>query len=202
MDPFKIKLKNLLVEWLKSSTLHGYTNILKARSFFQKTIWLLFSILSTGLCAYMIQQNIINFMKNEVVTKTRIINNYIAEFPTITICNMNYFTSELSVNFTQHYLDNLIESPFSSLYEYYFKNSARNSEQYEELKNLLGDSLDKILIECYFDFLPCNYTEFKLFTHPIHGNCYQFNSGFDFNENNLEVKTIKNNLRNGGLRLI
>ena len=198
----KTKLKNVFIEWLKSSTCHGYSNILKARCFFVKIIWILFSVVSTGLCAYMVRQNIINFMENEVVTKTRIINNYIADFPTITICNMNFFTTDFSINFTRGYLDSLSESPFSSLYEYYYKNNAKNFEEYDNLKNLFGDSLDKLIIDCYFDYLPCNRTEFRLFSHPIHGNCYQFNSGFDFNETSLKLKTITNDQRSGGLRLI
>ncbi|RNA25968.1 acid-sensing ion channel 5, partial [Brachionus plicatilis] len=200
IDPLNSKLYKILHECLLLSTSHGFPNIIRSRNLFIKTIWIVFSVLSTGLCAYMVTKNIINYMKSEVITKTRIINHYSAEFPTVTICNMNFFTSDFSVRFSKIFENQTLEtSPLSGLFEYNYRNQVKNSEQYEKQKYLYSDSIDKIMVECYYDFYPCNRSQFRLISHPNNGNCYQFNSGKD---NQGDLKTIYNFDRTGGLRLI
>ncbi|RMZ98760.1 amiloride-sensitive sodium channel subunit gamma [Brachionus plicatilis] len=201
-ESFRKKLMNTFCECLLS-TIHGFPSILRSKNLYIKIMWILFCVVSTGLCAFMACQNIMNFFKYEVTTKTRIINQYKNIFPTVTICNMNFFISDFSVNFSKSFENQTLErSPFSSLFEYDYRNHAKISEFYEESKELYGDTIDKLLVDCYFDFLQCDRSQFKLFFHPNHGNCFQFNSGFDSKGSKIDLEYSTNIERTGSLRLI
>ncbi|XP_069503495.1 amiloride-sensitive sodium channel subunit gamma [Ambystoma mexicanum] len=42
-----------------------------------------------------------------------------------------------------------------------------------------GYAVNELLVTCFFDGTSCNTRTFKLFHHPLYGNCYTFNSGED-----------------------
>ena len=194
---FTNKLKNICSECLASSSSHGYSNIPKSKTTFIKILWLICSVLSTGLCCYMVTQNIMNYFKYDVVTKTRLVHQFSATFPTVTICNMNFFTSNYSVEFSEN-LDSNEINPFISAYEYYY-------QIYSEIDDKkYGDSLEKLIADSFFEFIRYNISKFRYWLHPIHGNCYQFNSGYDSNGNELDLQkvTTLDSDRVGGLRLI
>ncbi|KAM6299158.1 epithelial sodium channel subunit gamma [Aegotheles albertisi] len=46
-----------------------------------------------------------------------------------------------------------------------------------ETKEKLSYSADDLLLTCFFDGLSCDKRHFTRFHHPLHGNCYTFNSG-------------------------
>ncbi|KAI6076644.1 Amiloride-sensitive sodium channel subunit gamma [Aix galericulata] len=46
-----------------------------------------------------------------------------------------------------------------------------------ETKEELSYSADDLLLTCFFDGLSCDKRHFTRFHHPLHGNCYTFNSG-------------------------
>ncbi|XP_006027220.1 amiloride-sensitive sodium channel subunit gamma [Alligator sinensis] len=46
-----------------------------------------------------------------------------------------------------------------------------------ERKVNMGYSADDLLLTCFFDGLSCDTRNFTPFYHPLHGNCYTFNSG-------------------------
>ena len=56
----------------------------------------------------------------------------------------------------------------------------------DEQKQLMSD-FDKILISCNFDGVDCSISDFQWIWHPLWGNCYQFNSGYDKNNTPIEL---------------
>ncbi|KAM3661986.1 epithelial sodium channel subunit gamma [Ammospiza maritima maritima] len=46
-----------------------------------------------------------------------------------------------------------------------------------EIKEKLSYSAEDLLLTCFFDGLSCDKRHFTRFHHPLHGNCYTFNSG-------------------------
>uniref|UniRef100_A0A8D0GYH0 Sodium channel epithelial 1 subunit gamma n=1 Tax=Sphenodon punctatus TaxID=8508 RepID=A0A8D0GYH0_SPHPU len=54
-----------------------------------------------------------------------------------------------------------------------------------ETKVEMGYSAKDLLLSCFFDGISCDSRNFTRFHHPLHGNCYTFNSG----ENGLILNT-------------
>ncbi|CAM2099950.1 epithelial sodium channel subunit gamma [Caretta caretta] len=48
-----------------------------------------------------------------------------------------------------------------------------------ETKVNMGYSAEDLLLTCFFDGISCDTRNFTPFHHPLHGNCYTFNSGED-----------------------
>nr|BAO27804.1 epithelial sodium channel gamma [Protopterus annectens] len=66
-----------------------------------------------------------------------------------------------------------------------------------EKKAEMGYSADELIVSCMYDGQACDSRNFTLFQHPLHGNCYTFNSG---NDGNILQTLIGGNAR--GLKLI
>ncbi|XP_072415194.1 epithelial sodium channel subunit gamma-like [Chiloscyllium punctatum] len=62
-----------------------------------------------------------------------------------------------------------------------------------EKKLQMGYSADDLIFSCRFDGLPCDSRNFSLMHHPLHGNCFTFNSG----ENGSILQTIIGGSENG-----
>lgn len=197
------KLVNILKENLLASTGHGFPKILQTKNYFLKAIWTMFTIMSVGLCSYMIVQSTIKYLKYDVNTKTRMINQFDAIFPTVTICNLNFFSSNFALNFTNQFQnESTYLNPFNNFNEYTLKAKAKQPVFYSKFKNFYGDSKDKLIAECFFETTPCNRSQIKYFFHPNYGNCYQFNSGFDNDNNVISLKRTYLTERLMSLRLV
>ncbi|KAJ7305774.1 hypothetical protein JRQ81_010140 [Phrynocephalus forsythii] len=48
-----------------------------------------------------------------------------------------------------------------------------------EEKERMSYSADELILSCFFDGVSCDSRNFTSFHHPMHGNCYTFNSGKD-----------------------
>jgi hypothetical protein len=100
-----------------------------------------------------------SYFTYEDATISRTIYENPAKFPKVTFCNINWFTTEYAFNLTQTDVKWVTIKNFS-----------------DEQKQLLGHELEDILIECYFNFKPCNSTDFTWSFDEEYGNCYAFNT--------------------------
>jgi hypothetical protein len=114
---------------------------------------------SSGLASYLVIQSIMSYFTYEVASISRTIYENPAKFPKVTFCNINWFTTEYAFNLTQTDVKWATIKNFS-----------------DEQKKLLGHELEDILIECYFNFKPCNSTDFTWYFDEEYGNCYAFNA--------------------------
>lgn len=181
--------KKTLSEIILSSNSHGFPNIVRSKNTLLKIVWTSFTLLSISGCAFMIYKSVVQYLEFEVTTKIRIINQFKATFPTVTFCNINYHTSGSDVNFS-----NISNNDFNHLKRQLKINSFQKFYQ--------SDSLDKLLVDCDFNFIKCNRSEIRLFYHPNYGNCYQFNSGYDNYNNKIDLKKSIGTDKFQGLRLI
>ncbi|RNA34522.1 amiloride-sensitive sodium channel subunit beta [Brachionus plicatilis] len=197
------RIRKAVVDVVLSSTGHGFPNIIRSNNFFIKFMWIFFTILSSSFCIFLITESILSYFKYEVTTKTRVINEIMAIFPTVTVCNMNYFTSIYSLKFIEAFKSemNAKINPLSTLFETIAKMHSKE-EKFTFLKENYGDSLDKLVVYCQYNYEDCNLTDFKFFLHPNYGNCYQFNSGFDSHGKKNDLKYAMTTERLSGLRLI
>ncbi len=114
-------------------------------------------------------------------------------FPTVSICNLNAFTTDSSIQLinetiylfnrtnllNENVLDKLSLDQFKSALVITLQttlNQVLNRKKKSELFSL-GHKIEDFLIECYFDSIPCNLaTDFIWYFDRKYGNCYKYNS--------------------------
>ncbi|CAF0885554.1 unnamed protein product [Brachionus calyciflorus] len=194
----KNRIKNVTLEIILSSTSHGLPNIFRSSNLYIKLMWIFFTLISTGLLGCMVTQNIMNYFKYEVTTKTRVKTEFKSTFPTITVCNINTFTSEHAANYIKTIEYNKFDdNPLAKSFEFMAKS-------YKPKNNsiLYGDSLDKLLVFCEYETHRCNMSQVRYYNHPEYGDCYMINSGYDYKNNPVNLWSAMAPKRHLGLNLI
>ncbi len=88
------KMKKEAIECVETLSTHGLPNLSRTKYIFIKLMWLLLTILSAGFSVYFILKTLTEYAEYHVTTEVRLINQEEPlEFPTISICNKNRFTT-------------------------------------------------------------------------------------------------------------
>jgi hypothetical protein len=175
-------IKNLAKEILCNSLSQAIIKIILTPYLFLKIILLLFVLVSSGLASYLVIQSILVYLSYNVSTTSRTIYETQTLFPKVTFCNYNSFTTEYAYNLTQ--MGILDGSSLS-----------------DGDKRRLGHDLNDILLDCSFNLIQCNVSDFTWSYDAYYGNCYTFNSGFDSNGNVIELKRSNLATPDSGLQL-
>jgi len=184
-----------LMEACCSTKTHGLPNILKAKEKTTKAMWIICFLVSLSFSAYSVIQSITNYLKFDVVSLTRSINEPYSELPAILLCNkksikIDYFNQiemeeiESFANFSQ----NLSISDVHKKLEFTKK---KFFSKFTDKKRFMI-LLDKFLISCRYGSWYCSVNDFEPFFHFSHGGCYMFNSNALKKYNNKsDIETIK-----------
>ncbi|CAF0707240.1 unnamed protein product [Brachionus calyciflorus] len=178
------EIKKIILENIESSTSHGFPNIVRNESFILKLMWTLCLLVSSGYCAYCLTKSFQDYFSYETDTQMKFKRVSQIEFPTVTFCNK--FAADLNKG---NWLSELAKYGYKELklslsdltkFNEFFKEIDYNFK-YESLKfkdnfNLVGFDIDKMLLNCNFNFKECNSSNFKFFLSSIFGFCYQFNA--------------------------
>jgi hypothetical protein len=183
-------MKQVLREQMLVSTSHGLSHAVRNQHMPMKTMWVTFFILSTALCSYLIIQSIMQYLEFDVITKVRIVDETEAEFPRITICNLNPFQTEFALDF-------------------YKRNGNLSLPELIKVSNLLTDTekkqlsygINETLVRCTFSLGKCNWKDFERIFHNLYGNCLVFNSGRNYLGETVPIKKLKQAGRFAGLQL-
>ena len=100
----KSEIKEIIYESATDSTTHSIPHMFKRKSRFLKVFWLVCFFCATGVCAWMISLSITDYFSYETVSKTETIVEIPSKFPTVSICNMNAFVTNYSLQFVQNLL--------------------------------------------------------------------------------------------------
>lgn len=202
------KIKEIVIERTKSSTVHGFPNIVSSDKLFVKLTWILCVLSMIGLCSYIIIQSILSYFEYEVIKNIEIIDEIPSLFPTITICSINpYLTKESEI-----LIDRLVGSGRNSssisgdsLALTYMKiksNLAANLKTpnvTDEQRRSLGFDLDQVMISCVFSFRDCTAKDFVRTYDYLFGNCYRFNT--KMNNNSSRLRYVTKQGKNNGIKL-
>ena len=158
-----------------------------------------------------------NFFLWQTTTNNNFIRTPDAEFPAVTICNLNSFDMTAS-NYTSYYINQtLARKNYSSVVSATNQQNAMqqiadtkemikaafmadNSLSNEELQSF-GWTLQTMLISCFFEGSPCDATNFTWSYSYDYGNCYTFNHEFDNSGNAKSAIRIANSGPATGLSL-
>lgn len=176
-------LKKAAKEVGEGSTVIGLPNIVRGE-WPVKIAWALCILGLTGFSGYLVYGNISNYLKYDVVTQIRDINDFPSYFPTITLCNINYFQTDAAFMY-------LRDLGVALELEDIFNSSTYNSSDYLDLVNVylifgraivlinnytkediqeFGYPLENVLFGCSFGGNDeCQYTDFEWYFHPQYG---------------------------------
>lgn len=196
------EIKKTTFETINSLTIHGIPSLFRSKFLFTKIVWLLLTLTSLGLSIHFILITLNEYFEFNVTTQVRLIDSNLPfDFPTITFCNKNKFSSNQSLKYLIHLLNshNLSNSNDQQGLNLTYNNKnvfktypAHLVFQDFDMKTrrLITKSLDEMLIYAGFDMRDLNMGDLTWIYNKEYGNCYQFNSNGSF-------KTIKSSSGSG-----
>jgi hypothetical protein len=183
-------MKQVLREQMLVSTSHGLPNAIRNPHLPMKTMWSISFILSTALCSYLIIQTIMQYLEFDVITKVRIVGETEAEFPRITICNLNRYHTEYAMSIYE-------KNKNMTLFEFYKMSILLSNED----KKRHSYSINETLISCQFSLMSCDWKDFEWIYNVFLGACFVFNSGRNYLGEAVPIKKLKQAGRFAGLQL-
>ena len=179
------RVKSEVKEWSLQTKFDCYSKIYQTKNVSLQLLWLACFILLSAFTAYFVAKNILDYYEREVVSKIEIINEKPLEFPSVTICNANPFTSPLAQSLIanmslNNYGENIeqlsLDEMISNVYE--MTKMYVNSDEFGKARR---DKLEKgfRLIKCLFNNIKCNLEQdISSYFSYMYGNCVQFNHNY------------------------
>ena len=182
------RLKNEVRKELRNMHVDGFSNIFSESNVFcMKLVWICVLIASSSVCIFLIFETIHEFMRFEVTTKIRVLSAQEAVFPTITICNLNPFTTPYADELFS--AANITNDPNNIwLLDEYMKQTTGSYLSNAQKERM--SSLDDMLVGCKFSFDSCSSSQFQFIYHPLYLNCYRFNSGFNASQQPATLASV------------
>ena len=158
-----------LSEIFAESTLHGIPRLLKSKSFLSKLMWALCFLVSIGFCIYMIALSIDDFLEFDTVVDIAYNSEMPTALPVITICNLNQFQTNSSIQFAN-------KKEFSDFENFLKRYALFDSmiELNESLRQSFSYDLNETLLSCHFNSLNCTSADFITVSIPFNGKCFSF----------------------------
>jgi hypothetical protein len=195
------KFNNLLKESINLSNIDVLNKIFEYEQIWRKLLWLLILLILTGLTCWLLLLNCISYFDYDVISKIEILNERPSNFPVVTICDNNPFTTLYAQGLLNFFNIINLNSNISYNEAYVGINYAFNDAKIhakanydENVQKKLGFPFESIH-SCYFNSRPCNMSnDFEWIYSYEHGNCWQFNSQsekqtyFEGEENGLKME--------------
>ena len=185
------KVKETIVEWSQDTGFQAYPKMFQEEAHLVvRLIWLIVFLGFSGVTCYLCVQNILVYLQWGTVSTIEIVREVPTQFPVVTICDSNPFTSsnaqslletlaleKFNVNISS--MNNTEFSAFKENLTNYAKIVVNNPAFGDANRQLLGfSSLSSIVLQKRFDLDDFDFpTNFLWYWHANYGNCYQFNTG-------------------------
>ena len=93
------RIKTEAIECVESLSTHGLPNLSRSKYKPIKFMWLVLTIGFAGSSFYFIIRSLIDYFHYNVSTEVRMIYENDLEFPSISICNKNKFSTNMSIDY-------------------------------------------------------------------------------------------------------
>ena len=155
------RLKQSVKETITSSTIHAIPNIFRTDLIILKVMWFICFICASGGCLYLNVDAILNYLKHDVITQIRLVNEIPSEFPAITFCSLNSLTTQNASEYFRNTRIRLIKelsmanlNPFilSSLEfsRFWITMQSKNPNLTDEFRQSLGYTLNETMLQCSY----------------------------------------------------
>ena len=182
------RLNKVWTEWSLRVNLDCYAKIFEyTNNLVAQGIWCVLLLGSICTTFWIVSLSISNYLDYDVVSKIRNVYEMPpVEFPAVTICDFNAFTSHESENLFLHLanVNNVSLKQTSDNIEILTRlakmNASVRSQNYDSYRKSLGLFSLKNIASCYFNHEKCNLEQmFSWYYSFDYGNCLQFNAGRD-----------------------
>jgi hypothetical protein len=185
----KVCIKTEFIKWSLLTKFDCYSKIFQTENNCMIFIWLGIFLLFSSFTGYSVCKNIIDYYEYKVVTEIEIVHEKPTEFPVVTICNANPFTSQTAQDLISFIVKN-----------YSFSNTNRCSNESHNLSQTIetfydiyeitrmfvkrddyGDKRRKkltngfFILNCLFNRQSCGEHNFTQYYSYLYGNCMEFN---------------------------
>ncbi len=202
---FKLKfssVKQTFLDWSEKVDINCYTKMFDYKgNVYVQFIWFVILLGSTGATFFLIAKNIADYLEYEVTSQIRIINELPTQFPTVTFCDNNPFSTLKAQEFMQNISKTNNLAPDSFENNWLIFNLAKlkaSSKSYDDTnRKLLASQSTPI----YFTFNDkgCDLNNLKWYWSFEYGSCLQFNSGFNMSNNKIPLLDVKRKGKDFGL---
>ena len=219
--------KQKVLDWSLTCHVDCFPKIFETKNWIGKIIWIIILIAFSAGTVWIVLLCVLNFFEFEAVTKFEVINERPIEFPAVTICDSNPFTTEVAQEIFEYFLNETFGYEEFKNLTYWSANEAiklltdvtklfvasYSDIDSNEFKQSLGLNLNldnhfSILQKCYFNAKRCTldsdkfvYDGFYWFYNFDYGNCYTFNSGLNLNGQKSDIKKVDREGQDYGLSL-
>ena len=207
-------LKNEFVKWSLLTKFDGFSKVFQTNIVGLKIIWLMIFLLFTALTAALVIKNITDFCKFEMTSLIEVKIERPTNFPAVTICNNNPFTSNQSQSLMDMIaLENygITMTNMTYLQAFHFSSSINeltkmnvNSLNYSDIEreNLADSPILYLFLFNKMDISENSIQYFRRYYSYLYGNCYQFNTGFNFSNSPVRLLKQTGEGREYGLQVI
>ena len=161
------------------TTIHAVPNIVTNDFLPLKVMWTLCLVASISFCVKILRTSINDYFLYKVLTNYEIIKEPSMHFPSVVICNLDPYdmTKNItSLNDSFRLSDQEVElfrNDSKLMFENARKKFLNQSESFLRSKRV---TLDDMLVNCFFNDVACQISDFELIENEEYGNCYAFNS--------------------------
>jgi hypothetical protein len=199
-------LKNILIESASVSTMHGLPNFVRTDRSLIRIIWAICFLAAFGICAYLIIESILDYLKFDVITTVKVIKEPYAEFPALMLCNKNNFNDNL---YEQLLNESIINRSY--LKSFNRRNLSNLTKELETLKIKIFAFISRanatsnfkvpfgqMLMSCRYGSEICKASDFRTYFHFTYGYCdalYSFINPASKSRKIVEREGITNGLQ-------
>ena len=183
----KENLKETFLSWSERSDVNCYGKIFEYENIFVKSIWAFILLGALGATSWFVSWSILAYLDYGVVSQIGVVHEQPTEFPAVTICDNNPFTTQQGHEFV---LSKLNESKNKIKKAVDLASMQAADPLYgDQNRKKLGLSLDQV--KCIYNGNDCKNDLRRIWLYQ-YGNCYQFNVGLNL-ANSVVKKQMANN---------
>ena len=191
-------VKSILYSKGQNSTFDAVAKVLRTHRIMMKLFWSVILVTLLASCSYVLINALINYFAYEIVTTITVRNEIPSKMPTILICNSNglmtptaiYFASQVYALYGVTKVNNYLGFTYNQIpYPRILNNKASfllprtmamtaalNPTLSDQFRQMLGLTLQQMLISCTFNSMECTAENFDWTYDSYFGNCFQFNA--------------------------
>jgi len=201
-------LKETFVEFSHRTDINAYGKIFEYENSFVKLLWSFILLGSLSLTAWVLSNNVLAYLQYGVVSQIGVVYETPTEFPAVTFCDNNPFTTGNYPDVGNLYA-NAVDDYGQFGYIYLFQMAASNPSYGDVNRKLLGlnnDNIENIFgrplqpITCRYNNTDCS-NELHWYWHYDYGNCFQFNVGLNATNSSIDFKKSNREGADNGLQI-
>lgn len=197
----KTEIRKKISQITMISQNNSYKKLFSKRKNSNKVLWFTCFVVSVSLFSFVIFKSVKNYLKYDVITKIRTNHETPAQFPTISICNLdpfvtqnasrfifNLYKSKLGLNLTKENWQSKEMLHIVRQTKQFILSNALNPNLDNTDRKSFGFFIEDILHECKFNLNECSAQDFSWYYSYDYGSCFKFNSGFNSENKRTPIK--------------